>query len=82
MAAGPEEAAAALQQLRNEVNAQAQRELLTKITEKCFAKCVTAKGSGRLERSEQMCLGQCIDRYVECMSTVNQALIQRQQNRT
>mmetsp|Transcript_2380 Transcript_2380/g.7119 ORF Transcript_2380/g.7119 Transcript_2380/m.7119 type:complete len:90 (-) Transcript_2380:327-596(-) len=38
------------------------------MTEKCFSKCVSTKGSGQLERSEQMCLGNCIDRYVDCMS--------------
>ena len=50
-----EQQAAALQQLRSEVQAQAQRDLMTKMTEKCFAKCAAnSKGGSRLERSEQM----------------------------
>eukprot|EP00631_Chrysoreinhardia_giraudii_P007718 CAMPEP_0197413364 /NCGR_PEP_ID=MMETSP1170-20131217/248_1 /TAXON_ID=54406 /ORGANISM="Sarcinochrysis sp, Strain CCMP770" /LENGTH=79 /DNA_ID=CAMNT_0042939927 /DNA_START=61 /DNA_END=300 /DNA_ORIENTATION=+ len=76
------EQAAAIDQLRKEVNAQAQRELLTKMTEKCFAKCASSKGAGHLERSEQLCLGQCIDRYVDCMNAVNEALVNRQQERS
>ncbi|KAH8044845.1 hypothetical protein JL722_12197 [Aureococcus anophagefferens] len=63
-----EEQAQALQQLRSQVNEQAQRELMTKMTEKCFAKCATGKGSGQLDRNEQMCLANCIDRYVDCMN--------------
>ena len=50
------------------MNEQAQRELMTKMTEKCFAKCATGKGSGQLDRNEQMCLANCIDRYVDCMN--------------
>ena len=38
------------------------------MTEKCFAKCANSKGSGQLDRNEQMCLGMCIDRYVDCMT--------------
>lgn len=38
------------------------------MTEKCFAKCISTKGQGTLDRSEQMCLGLCIDRYVDCLS--------------
>ncbi|KAH8071151.1 hypothetical protein JL721_4582 [Aureococcus anophagefferens] len=63
-----EEQAQALQQLRSQVNEQAQRELMTKMTEKCFAKCATGKGSGQLDRNEQMCLANCIDRYADCMN--------------
>ena len=56
-----EQQAAALQQLRSEVQAQAQRDLMTKMTEKCFAKCAAnSKGGSRLERSEQMCVGMCL----------------------
>lgn len=72
----------AIQQMRAEIQQTAQRELMTKMTEKCFAKCVTAKGAGKLERGEQMCLGMCIDRYVDCMNAVNEALVARQQSRT
>ncbi|KAH8086775.1 hypothetical protein JL720_7221 [Aureococcus anophagefferens] len=68
-----EEQAQALQQLRSQVNEQAQRELMTKMTEKCFAKCATGKGSGQLDRNEQMCLANCIDRYVDCMSSAYRA---------
>ena len=54
--------------MRNEINATAQRELMTKMTEKCFSKCTNHKGEGKLDRNEQMCLGMCIDRYTDCMA--------------
>mmetsp|Transcript_24452 Transcript_24452/g.73381 ORF Transcript_24452/g.73381 Transcript_24452/m.73381 type:complete len:83 (+) Transcript_24452:191-439(+) len=78
----PEQQAAALAQMRAEVQAQANRELMTKMTEKCFARCASSKGGGQLERSEQMCLANCIDRYADCMQAVNEALVARQQSRT
>ncbi len=78
-----EQQAAALQQLRSEVQAQAQRDLMTKMTEKCFAKCAAnSKGGSRLERSEQMCVGMCVDRYVDVMNAVNEALVARQRDRS
>ena len=53
-----EQQAAALQQLRSEVQAQAQRDLMTKMTEKCFAKCAAnSKGGSRLERSARCAWG-------------------------
>ena len=78
-----EQQAAALQQMRNEVQAQGQRDLMTKMTEKCFAKCAAnAKGGNRLERGEQMCVGMCVDRYVDVMNCVNEALVARQRDRS
>ena len=78
-----EQQAAALQQLRSEVQAQAQRDLMTKMTEKSFAKCAAnSKGGSRLERSEQMCVGMCVDRYVDVMNAVNEALVARQRDRS
>lgn len=37
------------------------QELLTKMTEKCFKKCVNRPGS-ELDSSEQKCIAMCMDR--------------------
>jgi len=51
------------------VNAQ---ELLTKMTEKCFQKCVTRPG-GSLDGGEQKCLAMCMDRYMDSWNVVSRA---------
>ncbi|KAJ1463272.1 hypothetical protein M885DRAFT_504901 [Pelagophyceae sp. CCMP2097] len=77
-----EEQAAAVAQMRREMAQAAQRELLTKITEKCFVKCAKTTSGNHLERNEQQCMAMCIDRYVDCMNGVNEALVARQNSRT
>jgi len=77
-----QEQAAAIQQLRNQVAEQAQRDLMTKMTEKCFAKCAKLTSTGVLDRNEQKCVALCIDRYTDTIQAVNEALVARQQSRS
>jgi len=77
-----QEQAQAIQQLRQQVAEQAQRDLMTKMTEKCFHKCTNLKNMGVLDRSEQKCVALCVDRYADCIQAVNEALVARQQSRS
>jgi len=51
------------------VNAQ---ELLTKMTDKCFKKCVIKPGSS-LDSGEQKCVAMCMDRYMDAWNIVSRA---------
>mmetsp|Transcript_19775 Transcript_19775/g.23981 ORF Transcript_19775/g.23981 Transcript_19775/m.23981 type:complete len:82 (+) Transcript_19775:193-438(+) len=76
MSISPEQQQQYLQQLRQEVATATLQEMLQKINEKCFAKCVTKPGSS-LSSSEQRCLAYCVDRYQDCQALVGQTFIQR-----
>jgi mitochondrial import inner membrane translocase subunit TIM13 len=71
-----EQAGEVLARVRNEVQQQTLQDLITKVGEKCFEKCVT-KPSAKLSSSEQKCLAMCMDRYVETMTVVSQAMAER-----
>lgn len=41
------------------------------LTDMCFRKCVVSKiGSGQLDRSEEPCMRNCVDRYMDANMTV------------
>jgi len=65
-----------LERVRNEVQQQTLQELFVKISERCFDACVTKPGS-KLSSSEQKCLTQCMDRYVDTMTVVSQTMQKR-----
>ena len=71
-----EQAGEVLARVRNEVQQQSLQELIQKVGEKCFTKCVS-KPSSKLSTSEQKCLAMCMDRYVETMTVVGQAMEER-----
>jgi len=52
------------------------QELLTKVTDKCFKKCVTSPGTS-LAGSDQKCLAMCMDRYMDTFNLVSKAYVQR-----
>ncbi|KAH9838778.1 Tim10/DDP family zinc finger-domain-containing protein [Rhodofomes roseus] len=54
------------------------QELMNKCNEKCFAKCVTKPG-GSLSGSEQSCLSNCLQRYMEAFNIVSKTYIARVQ---
>ncbi|KAF8602834.1 hypothetical protein BDV93DRAFT_523692 [Ceratobasidium sp. AG-I] len=62
--------------LRNEMALANAQELINKINEKCFSKCVT-KPSTSLGSSEERCLSQCMDRYMEAFNVVSQSYVAR-----
>ncbi|CAG7734751.1 unnamed protein product [Allacma fusca] len=53
------------------VNAQ---ELLQKMTDKCFRKCVTKPGSS-LDSGEQKCIAMCMDRDLGCREDIGLGLL-------
>ncbi|XP_066927369.1 mitochondrial import inner membrane translocase subunit Tim13-like [Clytia hemisphaerica] len=52
------------------------QELLSKMSDKCFKKCITKPGAN-LDNSEQKCLAMCMDRYMEAWNLVSQTYTNR-----
>ncbi|KAF9132468.1 Tim10/DDP family zinc finger-domain-containing protein [Linnemannia elongata] len=67
-----------MDQVRSELALANAQELINKINEKCFARCVT-KPSTSLGGSEQTCLSNCMDRYMEAWNIVSRTYINRVQ---
>ncbi|KAF9379619.1 protein translocase subunit [Podila verticillata] len=67
-----------MDQVRSELALANAQELINKINEKCFAKCVPKPGSS-LDSSEQACLSKCMDRYMEAWNIVSRTYINRVQ---
>lgn len=63
-------------QVRSEVQAQALQELTQNLQEKCFDKCIT-RPNGKLDGKQQNCLALCINRYIDTMKVVSQAMVER-----
>ncbi|XP_034942520.1 mitochondrial import inner membrane translocase subunit Tim13 [Chelonus insularis] len=71
-----------IQQVKQEIAVASAQELLTKITEKCFKKCVNKPGTS-LDSSEQKCVAMCMDRYMDAFTVVSKAYgnrLQRERN--
>uniref|UniRef100_A0A5K3G1K6 Mitochondrial import inner membrane translocase subunit n=1 Tax=Mesocestoides corti TaxID=53468 RepID=A0A5K3G1K6_MESCO len=56
-------------QMKAEVAIASARELMDQMSSKCFEKCVTKPGTS-LDNSEQKCLGNCMDRYMDSMNLI------------
>ncbi|RIA98738.1 mitochondrial import inner membrane translocase subunit tim13 [Glomus cerebriforme] len=69
---------AVMDQVRNELALANAQELINKINEKCFSKCITKPGN-KLDSSEQTCVAKCMDRYMEAWNIVSRAYISRVQ---
>ncbi|ORX89691.1 hypothetical protein K493DRAFT_318508 [Basidiobolus meristosporus CBS 931.73] len=67
-----------MDQVRSELALANAQELINKMNDKCFAKCVPKPGS-RLDSGEQGCISKCMDRYMEAWNTVSRAYITRVQ---
>ncbi|CAH0546104.1 unnamed protein product [Brassicogethes aeneus] len=52
------------------------QELLTKMTEKCFKKCISKPGTS-LDSSEQKCIAMCMDRYMDSWNLISRAYSMR-----
>ncbi|RLN96622.1 hypothetical protein BBJ28_00013121 [Nothophytophthora sp. Chile5] len=63
-------------QVRSEVQQQALQELTQNLQEKCFDKCLT-RPNGKLDGKQQNCLALCINRYIDTMKVVSEAMVQR-----
>ncbi|XP_037886154.1 mitochondrial import inner membrane translocase subunit Tim13-like [Glossina fuscipes] len=72
-----------IEEVKQQLAAANAQELLTKMTEKCFCKCITRPGA-QLNSSEQKCISMCMDRFIDSWNLVSRAYgtrIQREQNR-
>ncbi|CAK9814814.1 Mitochondrial import inner membrane translocase subunit Tim13 [Anthophora quadrimaculata] len=58
-----------MQQIKQEVAVANAQELLSKMSEKCFKKCVVRPGTS-LDSSEQKCVAMCMDRYMDAYNLV------------
>ncbi|KAG5322925.1 TI13B translocase, partial [Pseudoatta argentina] len=72
-----------MQQVKQQIAVANAQELLTKMTEKCFKKCIGKPGTS-LDSSEQKCVAMCMDRYMDSFNLVSKTYserLQRERNR-
>lgn len=59
-----------MDQVKQQIAVANAQELLTKMTEKCFKKCINKPGTS-LDSSEQKCIAMCMDRYMDSWNLVS-----------
>ncbi|XP_067634173.1 mitochondrial import inner membrane translocase subunit Tim13-like [Eurosta solidaginis] len=72
-----------IDQVKQQLAVANAQELLTKMTEKCFKKCIAKPGIS-LDSSEQKCISMCMDRYMDSWNLVSRTYsnrLQREQNK-
>ncbi|XP_047497643.1 mitochondrial import inner membrane translocase subunit Tim13-like [Penaeus indicus] len=67
-----------MDQVKQQIVIANTQELLTKMGEKCFTKCIPKPGSS-LDSSEQKCLAMCMDRYMDSWNLVSRTYTSRLQ---
>lgn len=67
-----------MDQVRQQLAIANAQELLTKMSDKCFRKCVSRPG-GSLDSSEQKCVAMCMDRYMDSWNLVSRTFTNRLQ---
>jgi len=67
-----------MQQVQQQMVIANTQEILTRIGEKCFKKCIPKPGSS-LDNSEQKCLAMCMDRFMDSWNLVSQTYTSRLQ---
>ncbi|ORZ01079.1 Tim10/DDP family zinc finger-domain-containing protein [Syncephalastrum racemosum] len=65
-----------MDKVRGELALANAQELINKINEKCYEKCVPKPGAS-LSSGEQACLSKCMDRYMEAWNVVSRAYVSR-----
>ncbi|KAM0786042.1 hypothetical protein ACM66B_006855 [Microbotryomycetes sp. NB124-2] len=65
-----------MNEVRNQLALANAQELINKMNEKCFAKCVT-KPSEKLTPNEEGCIMRCMDRYLEAFNVVSSTYVKR-----
>lgn len=71
-----------MDQVKQQIAIANAQELLTKMSEKCFKKCISKPGTS-LDNSEQKCIAMCMDRYMDAWNLVSRTYstrIQRERN--
>ncbi|KAI9843641.1 MAG: protein translocase subunit [Sclerophora amabilis] len=69
---------AVMDQVRQEANVNNARQLVEKLNEQCFERCVPKPGSS-LSRGESTCVTQCMEKYMAAWNTVSRQYIGRLQ---
>ncbi|KAJ1084891.1 hypothetical protein NDU88_005031 [Pleurodeles waltl] len=67
-----------MEQVKVQIAVANAQELLQRMTDKCFKKCIGKPGSS-LDNSEQKCVAMCMDRYMDAWNTVSRAYNSRLQ---
>lgn len=65
-----------MEQVKQQIAIANIQELVTKMTEKCFRKCISTPGKS-LDSSEQKCVAMCMDRYMDTWNVVSRAYTAR-----
>ncbi|OBT68160.1 hypothetical protein VE03_02329 [Pseudogymnoascus sp. 23342-1-I1] len=69
---------ALMNQVRQEAAMNNAKQLIEKLNEHCFAKCIPKPGSS-FSSGEQQCFTQCMAKYMEAWNTVSRQYIARVQ---
>ncbi|EJT52520.1 import inner membrane translocase subunit tim13 [Trichosporon asahii var. asahii CBS 8904] len=64
------------QQIQQELAVAGAQQLINKITENCFAKCITRPGTS-LGASDERCLTQCMTLYMAAFDQVSRSYVAR-----
>ncbi|GAA5989871.1 hypothetical protein JCM10908_002356 [Rhodotorula pacifica] len=78
----PSDSAAKAQQIKQEVAQQLAlanaQELINKMNDKCFVRCITKPGTS-LTPNDEACLMRCTDRFLEAFNLISAKYVQRVQ---
>ncbi|CAB4012949.1 mitochondrial import inner membrane translocase subunit Tim13-like [Paramuricea clavata] len=67
-----------LEQVKQQVALASAQELIQKMSDKCFKKCVYKPGTS-LDGTEQKCLAMCMDRYMDTWNLISKTYSSRLQ---
>ncbi|KAF2144241.1 uncharacterized protein K452DRAFT_224002 [Aplosporella prunicola CBS 121167] len=70
---------AVMQQVRQEAAVQNARQLVEKLNEHCFERCVPKPGSS-LSKGEETCFTQCMEKYMAAWNTVSKQYVAKLQS--
>uniref|UniRef100_UPI00398E746B mitochondrial import inner membrane translocase subunit Tim13 n=1 Tax=Pristiophorus japonicus TaxID=55135 RepID=UPI00398E746B len=75
---GKVDAGVIMEQVKLQIAVANAQELLQRMTDKCFRKCIGKPGSS-LDNAEQKCIAMCMDRYMDAWNTVSRTYNSRLQ---
>ncbi|KAH7102780.1 Tim10/DDP family zinc finger-domain-containing protein [Auriculariales sp. MPI-PUGE-AT-0066] len=67
---------AMMAQVKQELALANAQELINKISEKCYSRCIPKPGD-KIGYSEEGCLARCMDRYMEAFNVVHRTYYER-----
>jgi import inner membrane translocase subunit TIM13 len=66
-----------MEQMKGELAMANAQQLIQKMSDKCFIKCVTYPSSGGLDTRQQTCISNCVDRFMESWNIVSKTYNER-----